>query len=361
MNRTPFAATKLVLPDEQGQEAVLVLVRAAFSARGPDPLRPADPQPEIPLGDIYVAPERPESSSILHEAEVALHKPRVDVLLSGSARSPAGHSATQLRVELAVADIRKELMVSGDRDWTLSVLGRRPSSPRPFLAMPLVYERAFGGSIRNPQGEIVRVDARNPLGIGFEGARSADPQVASLLPNIEYLRDRMDDPDDRPVPAGLGVVGRGWLPRLPLAGTYDDRWRARRWPLLPEDFQPEHYQCAPRDQQSATLVGGETVRVRQVTESGDWQFRLPRLDVPVTLMFDGAVEHAVPRLDTVLIDADREEVSMTLRLCVRTRRNRGLLREIVVGHATPAYLRASGAGKRFIDWSGGRSRVPCHD
>jgi len=69
-------------------------------------------------------------------------------------------------------------------------------------------------------------------------------------PQIEYL----DDPIERLVrtrhpagpldasamadvangygytPAGFGVVGRAWSPRLALAGTYDQSWQANHWP-----------------------------------------------------------------------------------------------------------------------------------
>ncbi len=50
-------------------------------------------------------------------------------------------------------------------------------------------------------------------------------------------------------PAGFGILGRAWPPRLQKAGTYDQRWLDQRWPLLPKDFGFAYWNGAPEDQQ----------------------------------------------------------------------------------------------------------------
>lgn len=350
-NRTPFAAAKMVLPDPQGQEAVLIVVRAGFDVDAGGAIRLNQPQPPIGWTDVPFAPERAARSSVRHEGDIALGKPRVDILVRAEAHCPVGRLMTSLDVAFAFAGVTKHLRVTGDRDWRASVLGRKPSSPRPFARMELVYERAFGGTtFSNAQSDIEHVEQRNPVGVGFRGARSADPAVASDLPNLEYAGEALDSPDGDIRPAGIGIVGRGWLPRRTLAGTYDEAWQDRRWPLLPEDFDGAFYQCAPMDQQIASIVGGESVRLVGLTAAGDWRFRLPTLRVPITLMFDRETRTESLRVDTVDIDAIAGTLSMAMRLSVRTRRNQGLLREIVVGVPTAGYLRAAAAGKRFVDW-----------
>ena len=48
---------------------------------------------------------------------------------------------------------------------------------------------------------------------------------------------------------GLSAVGKAWLPRRTLAGTYDDDWLKNQWPLPPKDFDDAYWNCAPADQQ----------------------------------------------------------------------------------------------------------------
>ena len=345
-NHTPFAAFKLVLPDPTGQEATLVLVKATFEDNGTGELRLAQEQTPVHLADVPLDPDRAGRSSPLYEADIALEKPLVDVLLVGSAYAPEGRAAQEVPVALSVGDITKQLLVSGDRSWSGSLLGRRASRPVAFTRMPLVYERAFGGAADEKRPMF---DVRNPVGVGFGGARSADSAVASELPNVEYPDALMRSPTDRPAPAGFGPLGRGWQPRSRYAGTFDAAWLSRQWPLLPHDFDPLHNQCAPADQQSAGIRGGEWVKLINLTPEGVWQFRLPRLEIPVSLGYDREFVTTAPRLDTVLIESDTRRVVLTSRLSLRTQRKRGLLREILLGHPTPGYLRARAAGKRFID------------
>jgi len=71
------------------------------------------------------------------------------------------------------------------------------------------------------------------------------------------------------------------------------------------------------------------------------------------LIFDGRVEDLPLRLDTVMIETETRRVVMTCRAAVRTRRNRGALREIALGHVSAGWLRARRTGKRHVALSGG--------
>lgn len=328
VNRTPFTAATHVQMDGDGQEVLVVVMCATFA--GPDgesPLRLADAQDPVrfidePRGDL-------SRSSIAFETDIAPLKPRVDVVVTGHAHAPSGHVATRIDVTLRVADIHKTLRVTGDR------LSPRDANPVPFTRMPLIYERAFGGT--TAQGGSCR---ENPVGIGFCGALSADPAVRSVLPNIEYADARAARRDRATLPAGFGIIARHWSPRLALAGTYDDVWLDTTWPLPPADFDPLFNQVAPLDQQTARVDGGEIVDLMHLTPSGRWRFRLPTLDVPVHLVHDDRVEVRATRIDTVAIDADRRAVTLKSRHAIRRVRNAPVLRSVVLGHVTPAWLHA---------------------
>jgi hypothetical protein len=334
-NRTPFCAESLVLPDPHGQEVLLLVVAASFEAPEAGALQLASSSAAIRTADEYRGD--PARSSLLYEADVALAKPYVDVLVNGSAHAPSGVEAERVDVELHVADVSKSLKVSGDRDS-----GGRPCR---FARMPIVYERAFGGTAENGEA-----DARNPVGIGFHDARSSDPDVMSSSPNIEAGRASVDG--DLTGPAGYGPINRGWTPRRDFAGTYDQQWLEERWPVLPLDFDSRHNQAAPADQQSRTLVGGEPALLLNLTANGCWRFNVPRLDVPVYLLYDDRARAKQLRVDTVLIEPDEYRITLTSRLAIPTVRNQPRLREIVLGHVTRGWLFASTYGKDYLDHKG---------
>jgi hypothetical protein len=337
-NHTPFAADRFVLLTPDGQEAVLVVLAATFEAGRGGALAPSETQPAVLAEDVYLG--APGSSSLLAENELALAKERVDVIVVGTAYAPRGQPTSKVAVGVQVGDVNKALWVSGHRIWAL----RSPTRPVPFEEMPIRYERAFGGT--NPQNGASF--AGNPVGVGFKGAASRD-DLKTQIPNVEYPDDAIRGPSDHPRPAGLTPIARSWKPRVTFAGTYDDRWLEGRWPLLPTDFDLRFNQIAPPDQQSATLSGGERGRLIHLTPDGLWDFTLPRLDVPVHLVYDARDAVGTLRLDTIVLEPDARRVRMTARLCLVTERGTGLLREIVVGHVTRGWLTSLRKRKIYLD------------
>ncbi|MET0210012.1 MAG: DUF2169 domain-containing protein [Burkholderiaceae bacterium] len=339
VNRTPFAALTHVQMDRDGQDLLLAVLCATFSAASDDaPLTLAAEQAPVryldePHGD-------PARSSIAFESDIATHKPRVDVLVKGHAMARGASSVQELEVALRVADIHKRLRVTGDRR-------AEGAPPLPFTRMPIVYERAFGGT--SPTGDCHLL---NPVGIGFRGARSADGAVQSAVANIDYLDPREARHGAHTWPGGLGAVARQWLPRLPLAGTYDQRWLDTVWPLAPADFNPLFNQAAPADQQTDRIDGGETVEILNMTPSGRWCFRLPVLDVPVHWIRADEIQTTRWRIDTVDIDTDRRQVTMKARQAIRMTRQAAPLQSLVMGHVSPAWLKARQQRKPWRPLSG---------
>ncbi|HLT35807.1 MAG TPA: DUF2169 domain-containing protein [Enhygromyxa sp.] len=346
-NRTPFAASHCLLPDGQGGEAVLVVVKASFTIDQHGEPQLAESQVDVRLVDE----PRPDCKhpSPLWDSDLCLLKPRVDLLLDAIAYAPHGRAAEQVFVELHVMDpsstslLSKTLLVSGDRAWD----GEAPTRPMPFVSMPLRWERAYGGTRSREQ-----VDERNPLGIGHLGARSTDPSCRSELPNIEDPGATLIRRDGSSVPAGFGTVARAWLPRRALAGTFDEGWKRRRWPLAPRDFDPSFHQSAAPNQQLERYLGDEQVRLVNLTPEGEWCFRLPRIDVPVHLLHADRLERAELRVDTVEIEPELRRVVVTGRVAIAVEPRRLPLEEIVLGHVTRARLEARRTGKCYVDLRG---------
>ena len=341
-NRTPFDAATHVQVDADGQEVLVLMLSASFEAQGAGGLAPAAEQ--LPVAFADVPNGDPALSSTRYEADVAPVKPGVEVIVNGCAHAPGGRPAAEVQVGLRLGPIRKVLNVVGDRARAAGGY----SAPQPFVAMPLVWERAWGGTVADGRSE-----PRNPVGVGFLGAPSADPAVRSEAPNVTYPGDPANGPGDRPAPAGLGVVGRGWRPRLGFAGTYDQAWIDAQWPLPPKDLDPRCHLCAPADQQAPALPPGAVATLVNLTPDGRWDFALPRIAAPLRLVFDDRVEEAAFAPDTVLIEPGIRRVTLKARRAFVTRRNAPALREIVFGHLSPVWLNARRKRKAYVSRLGG--------
>lgn len=333
-NHSPFPAELFSYPDPDGQEIQLLIISATYAhVPGRNSLEPPTEQRTIQVADEYFGD--PAIASVRYEAEVASEKTYVDLIVNGTAHAPRGLATPEMTVELAAGKIRKRVRVVGDR--YRSVLGI--SSPQPFISMPLIYERAYGGT----DAQKSAVWKKNPVGLGFHGVRSQCKDILTEYPNLE--------PDDGPIessPAAFGIVARGWSPRLEFAGTFDEAWIANQWPLMPRDFDIRHNQAAPLDQQVASLSMEDPVRLVNFTPDGCWEFKMPSATPQLWLMCDGGKRAAAPRMDTVLIEPDHRRVTLTYRLNLSKEKGTDRIREVIVGSVTPGYLRAKEKHKPYV-------------
>lgn len=304
-NRTPFAAERGWVRDRDGAEVWLVAVKCTFDIRPDGTTEVSKEQPPVLRIPEYHG--EPGKSSIKYEADLVLTKTTTDVLVVGHAHAPGGRPVTELDVGFRVGQVQKLLRVYGDRRW--ETFG--PSKPEPFLKMPIVYERAYGGVDKVSDHPERDWDWRNPVGTGFAVKR---PHLADRpLPNVEYPNALIQTWSDRPAPAGFGAIAGHWQPRVGFAGTYGDKWMKTRQPLLPEDFDERFYHCAPADQQSPEFLhGGEPVVLYRLTPSGDLRFPLPKLYLGFeTRFYDGSREiHKTRKLHTLILEPDYPRVSL---------------------------------------------------
>lgn len=311
-NRTPFAAERCFVRDTRGSEVWLVAVKASFHFTLDGTTHLLEQPPEFSLKPRYVG--EPGRSSLQCEVDLVHNKAATDVLLHGHAHAPRGRPAPQVDVMLKVGSQTKAVRVYGDRTWHQRQLGQpQLSAPEPFVRIPLLYERAFGGTDPSAaaRGEQGATERRNPVGMGL--ALSAEDIDARPVPNLEYPHAPITSWTDKPPPAGFGPIDRSWSPRVELAGTYDSHWEEERAPLLPLDFDVRFHQCAPQDQQvPGHLKGGEPVTLRHLTpERDEVTFALPRHWFGFLTFFGReTVEHRA-ELQTVLIEPDVFRLTMT--------------------------------------------------
>jgi hypothetical protein len=292
-NTTPFHAARGFARDRSGAEFWLVAVKSTFRIIDDGSTELAAEQEPVSLSPRFVG--EPSTSSLVSEGDLPLTKVRTDVLVRGHAVAPGGRPATEVDVTLTVGERTKVLRVTGDRRWSRVAGSLVSTRPTVFERMPITYERAFGG--RDPIAPEA-FHAENPVGVGY--ALSPDHLDGSPLPNVEVP----DTNSLRGPSTGYGPVASYWSPRARYAGTYDATWKETRRPLLPVDFDDQFYQCAPQDQQFASMRGGESIRLHNMTPTGLLSFRIPRIALVFTTRFTtGDVEHR-GALHTVLVEPD---------------------------------------------------------
>jgi hypothetical protein len=329
--------------DSMGAPIYVVVVKATFSFAGGGELQPIAPQPIVER-DVYAGD--PATSGLLRAAELGLPKPRVDVLLAGALRFKAPMTESIARLEVG-RRIDKRVALFGDRHWLPGVLAElAPSRVQPVMELPIAWERTAGGGDLEDPG---LTDRRNPA--GCTAARTAPALHGKPLPNFETPLEPTTPTawKSRPAPIGLGPVAGHWEPRSGFAGTYDARWKEQRAPLLPEDFDPAFFNCAPADQQLAGYMPGEEVRLTGMTTSGYVRVSLPELVVPVTFVLRDVIEERRARVDTVVIEPAEERLSVVARAACAPRPAMTAVREAFVGPLTRGRRKALELGKPFLD------------
>jgi hypothetical protein len=309
LNFTRFATDRFIGMGGDGFEHLAVVVKATFGIAR-NGLTLLDEQPPIRTADEYHGD--PATSSIAAAAETAPFKPGTDVLVAGCAYPPPGRH-TEALVSVQLARLRKTFKAVGDRIWERRLLGMQATPPAPFIKMPILYERTYGGTDDSNPHAKDRL-AANPVGVGFRAKRSRRPTEGSPLPNLEELGDPMKSPTQILQPMGLGPIAPSWSPRPEFAGTYDSTWMTERMPLLPDDFDPRFFQVAPPDQVvQGHIRGEEAVEILGMRPEGALRFALPRVRPEVVVKLGTSRLLPPCACDTVAIDCEKLQVSLVWR------------------------------------------------
>ncbi|APR77237.1 Hypothetical protein A7982_02584 [Minicystis rosea] len=312
VNPTPLMVVTLPWQVRPPRDSLTIVVKGTFDIVADGPARLRDEGP-FPIGDVHLDddPER----SLAYASDLAYFKPKADVTLTGTAYAPGSAGGTTPAMQVAFqfgAGSRgfvRRAAVMGDRRWQSAVVTLAPTDPAPFAKMPLVWERAFGGSGFDD----------NPVGAGLKGRAGADG--VPRLPNLEDPSHLVRAPGDTPAPICFAPIPTTWKARWSRLGTYDRRWFEQRWPYFPEDFDWGFSQAAPLPQQVPYLAGDETfsiVGMRPDTPRLDG--RLPGIRARCFLQMTedaGGDFREIPLvLDTAAFDADALELSLVWRAFV---------------------------------------------
>jgi hypothetical protein len=312
-NLTPYAFEAAYSADEGGRPLFVPIVKGTYQLAEDGSVGLASSQKPVSLtGELY---GKPGESSYKFEPEYAFFKPATDVVLIGYAHARNG-GATETRVRLRAGALDRTVRVTGDRYWFRSMGVIMATPPESFEKIPLVYERAFGGWDRShPDPEWHACEPRNPVGTGYR-SKHGRFEDGLRLPNLEDPSCPLREYGDAPPPSGFGFTSSDWQPRASFGGTYDDKWKNQRMPMLPADFDRRFFNAA-----SSGLVapgyfqGGEPVSVEGASPGAQISFRLPVQAAPecrvqLTGRRDATIEM---KLDTVVIDTDERLLMLTWR------------------------------------------------
>jgi len=309
-NSTPFKTAFALFPDQEGVDTVYPIIKGTFDISSE--LRPSNSQLPLVEADEYTG--EPGESSLARASELAPMKPATDLLLTGHAYPPGGRPAQQVDVTLSVAGKARSVRVVGDRTWKNGFFGASPTDPISFEKMPLVYERAFGGTDVIAKSGTPAAHEQNPVGTGYLHPKGSKNPDGTPLPNLEDPQHPIQRPKNSPPTACFGPVCASWLPRRQYAGTYDEKWQKERAPFLPADFDPRFLNVAPDDQVfSPYLTGGEEISVINASPSGTLTFTLPRIEFEVMMVIEGTQTPVDVKLDTVCIEPDGSVLTMIWR------------------------------------------------
>ena len=350
LNATKMQAEYTLGMEPDGRERLVVAIKGTFVFPKDDLAEPelADEQVPLVMADEHTG--EPGLSAEQYESDFAPFKPRCDVLLNGSAYAPGGRPNERVTVSLSVGSVTKSFDVLGDRMWDKILLSVTPSTPQPFVIMPITYDRAFGGvdaAEDNPDNCVAYNP--NPVGVGYYPLTKRKELVGKPLPNTEETNNPVKSQNGKYIPMSFGPIGRNVESRIAYTGTYDQNWLDNVFPFLPSDFDPRYFQAAPVDQQMDYPNGGEKIELVNLTPTSRTTFHLPQIQVPVEFTNDSYERTEVQAvLDTIVIEPDEERLMLVWRASMPLKKNIFEMSQVIVGRMSPAWYRARESGKSFF-------------
>jgi hypothetical protein len=332
VNETKFEAGWTLGFDMDGRELLIVAIKATFliPKKGEEPEIAKE---QLPLTEADEFTGEPGFSATLHESDYAHRKPFCDVLLNGSAYAPGGRPTKSVCVGLRVGSMNKSFNVLGDRTWDRNILSVKPTPHKPFVKIPISYDRAYGGVDKHPDNpEKIKTYTKNPIGVGYHPYLDAKHIRGKPLPNTEEIGKPVKNKNGNYLPMSFGPIGRNFECRIPLAGTYDKKWLDNVAPFWPDDFDYHYFQAAPKDQQIPYPKGGEPIVLQNLTPAGLTRFKIPRLSMPVVFIpYQGVDIIKESLIDTIMIEPDQDRLTLTWRISLPLRKDCFELDQIIVG------------------------------
>ncbi|GME48182.1 MULTISPECIES: DUF2169 domain-containing protein [unclassified Pantoea] len=263
------------------------------------------------------------TSSVRFESDLAPYKPRLDVVINGTAWAPEDKPVRHFSAGARIGDFTRLLNVYGPREWRKMVATWHLTDAKPVTHVDLRYEFAQGGFYRLEKGEEL-ASSVNSVGRGWLPAKAQKELKLQHIPapQFELLPHPVKNIEDENLPAGFGFYGRGWHPRITFAGTYDEAWKQHRHPFLPADFRFDYW-CGAHPWMQFPLPKPMTyipVTLKNLISHQEKSGQQIDFSVPVETLFafvttqQGAGLTYDLQLDTLVIDLPTRKVHCSYRV-----------------------------------------------
>lgn len=338
----------LIAVDDQSRQIVSVGWKETHTISDNGTCEPAVVQEPFDFEDAS------DPEGVSGEPEFVPYKLATDIVVFGSAWAPYGRAITEMVAAVQLGQIRKEVLVIGNRRCTFRE-NRPPifSQPQPFETMPLSYTLAYGGvdAIEMPPPETLLdflspypgAYPRNDIGKGYVIYNNPDRVEGLELPNLEDPLDRLTperlivgSPANwwkQPLPQCFGWFSPGWYPRVVHLGCVpeglpdDDR-------VVPEVqrgyLPPGHKRFCEQASLEEKLLftftngaspglsvpylrGDEVVHLEGMRAQGSWSIRLPGKVPEMLLRFEGKTSQLPVVPQTVLIETEEAKLTLVWR------------------------------------------------
>ncbi|MDC0748370.1 DUF2169 family type VI secretion system accessory protein [Polyangium mundeleinium] len=310
----PFRVASLLWQPRRGGWVLTVVCKATYDL-APVQSRLAANQDDPNEDDNHWNDD--PARSVYSPSDLVPFKVRADVVLVGNAFASRGEASRSILTRLVVGGIDKSIEAFGERVYGPDGAVRETSR---VTKVPLRYERATGGP-----------DTLNPVGIRPDA--QPDAYGVSPVPNLQPPGLLVQSRADVIPPIGYGPIAPTWPGRLEALGAYASSFSQQivREQPVPDDIDPAYFDCAPRDQQLDELRDNERIVLENLhPQHPRLVTSLPGLHPRAFLVRPGGnPQDLTMKCDTLWIDTDRAQCTLTWRAQIGLDRPHGLGRVVV--------------------------------
>lgn len=313
-NQTPYTAGFFNCVVSRDELLGAVIARATFRMEKGSLV--LDHQNPFPVGSEPL--KLPEGEL---DREVPFLRKGVDLMILGHAYAPNGKPVESLSMTIKVGEkFLRRILVIGDRVWEGDINHLKPSRPKPFLKIPLSYQRAYGGKSLGEAG--LMAFPANGEGRGFY--LTAEQALGNPLPNLEDPENPIQSWKDQPNPVGTGPYPASGSLRLmnSIELTKDPTKEQIKHPsdikikrIKPEFFNNAHPSMIIYE----PIQTGDVVEVSHLTPEGPFRFNLPDLSMHAHVQLENRHFLFPSHLESIVILGDERRVFFTSRIAFRYR------------------------------------------